>query len=64
MPESNETREPLKRSRIVTMTGGQQVFLGCFAIYCASGIANSFLTYKILDKKLALETLRLTAKVK
>jgi hypothetical protein len=62
MPESNETREPRMRSRIVmNMTGGQKVFVGCFAIWCATGVANSFFTYKIIDKKLALESLKAAA---
>jgi len=61
MPESNETREPRMRSRITTMTGGQKVFIGCFGIWCATAVANNFLVYKALDKRLALETLKAAA---
>ena len=61
MPESNETRKPLMRSCISRMTGGQQVFVGCFAIWCATGVANTFIAYKALDKRVALETLKAAA---
>jgi len=61
MPESYETREPLRRSRIMMMTGGQKLVLGCFSIYCATAVANSFISYKMLDKRIILETLKATS---
>ena len=61
MPESNETREPVRRLRILKMTGGQKVFVGCFGIWCATAVANNFIVYKALDKRLALETLKAAA---
>jgi hypothetical protein len=60
MPESEETTEPVKKSRIEKIAG-PAVFVGCFVIWPATNIACSILGYKAIDKQVQLEELKAAA---